>query len=64
MDLSVTCPHCAERIEPDRQMRLSMDGNYALPGVQAGVHRIVASPHRNSCVNCGVHERVNLERTH
>jgi transposase len=31
MDLSVTCPHCGERIEPARQMRLSMDGTMRCP---------------------------------
>jgi transposase len=31
MDLSVTCPLCGERIEPARQMRLSMDGTMRCP---------------------------------
>ena len=34
MDFSVTCPHCGERIEPDRQMRLSMDGTMRCPACE------------------------------
>lgn len=34
MDLSVTRPHCGERIEPARQMRLSMDGTMRCPACE------------------------------
>ena len=34
MDLSVTCPHCGERIQPGRQMRLSMDGTMRCPACE------------------------------